>query len=262
MILQKNNIHIFLSCFVGLVYLFLYVPLIILFVFSYNSNIFAQDWEQFTLHWYIALLHDVEVWDALKNSLIVATLSTVLSLSMAALFVFFCNKFYIKRFMIFIYASLAMPEIVIAVAMLSFFSCINVTLGITTLVAGHTLLGLGYAVPIIYTRFEEIDMRLVEASRDLGATPLQAFFTIILPLLIPAFVSAALLIFIISLDDFIISFFCVSASVQTLPLYIYSVIRSGATPLVNALSVLLLMVSSFLILCFSFFQMSKQGKGK
>lgn len=248
---------VLLPFFVGTVYAFLYLPIIVLIIFSLNKNPFAHEWTGFTLHWYKELFHSSEVWHVLKNSLVVAICASFLSMGMGALFVFFCTRQYLERFILFFYASLAMPEIVIAVSLLSFFSLIQVPLGLTTLIAGHTLLGLGYVIPILLTRYQEIDVRLMEAARDLGATQFQTFFTIILPLLVPAFIASGLLVFIISLDDFIISFFCMSASVQTLPLYIFAMIRAGATPMVNALSTVLLLASSLLVLLFSLVQAKK-----
>jgi spermidine/putrescine transport system permease protein len=116
------------------------------------------------------------------------------------------------------------------------------------LIAGHTLLGLAYVVPIIKSSFAEIDYRLIEASMDLGATESQTFHKIIIPILLPSIMSGALLVMIISLDDFFISFFCSGAETLTLPMYIFSQIRTGATPIVNAISTLLLLTSSLLIL--------------
>lgn len=236
-----------LSALTCLVYLFIYVPVFVLVVFSFNENIFAHHWTHFTLAWYGALFNSSEVWLALKNSLLVATLATTCSLVMAGLFVFFCASRYINQFIVLFYAALAIPEVVVAVALLTFFSWIQVPLGLLTLVAGHTLLALGYVIPIVHTRYQEIDVRLVEAARDLGATQWQTFSTIIVPLLSPAFMAAGLLVFVISLDDFIISFFCMSGSVQTLPLYIFAMIRAGATPMINALSVMLLAASIILV---------------
>ena len=131
-----------------------------------------------------------------------------------------------------------------------------------TIIAGHTLLGLGYVIPILYDRFIELDESLIEASYDLGATKRQTFFSVVLPLLAPAMIASGLLVFIISLDDFVISFFCAGASVQTLPLYIFSVIRTGASPMINALSTIMLIVSSFLVLLLSFVQVKKMRSNK
>lgn len=254
-----------LHCLIGLVsciYLFLYVPIIVMVIFSFNSNPFTQEWSSFTTHWYYELLHSAEIWQAFGNSVLLASSAVILSISLGILFIVFCNRRYLYILQLIFYAALAVPEIVVAVALLSFFYNVHIPLSLTTLVAGHTLLGLGYVVPILYTRYLEIDMRLLEAARDLGATQWQTFYTVILPLMMPSLVSASLLVFIISLDDFLISFFCASASVQTLPLYIFSMIRAGSTPVVNALSTVLLVTSSIAVLLFSFLQFKKVGGKK
>ena len=119
------------------------------------------------------------------------------------------------------------------------------------MIVGHTLIGLGYVVPMLYARASEIDYRLVEASLDLGASQVQTFFNITFPLLRPALLGAGLLVFIVSFDDFLIAFFCSGATEQTLPLYIFSLIRVGSVPIINALLTILLVISSLLVLLFS-----------
>jgi spermidine/putrescine transport system permease protein len=238
-------------------YLFLYIPIFVLILFSFNNNAFTQSWLGFTIKWYSDLFASTEVWYALKNSLLVAMSSVILSLTLGSVLIFFGSRASVKRLLILFYGSLAMPEIVLAVGLLSLFSFFSVSLGAITLIVGHTLLGLGYVVPILHARFVELDVSLIEASYDLGATKRQTFFSVVLPLLAPALIAAGLLVFIISLDDFIISFFCAGASVQTLPLYIFAVIRTGASPMINALSTLMLVVSSFFVLLFSFLHIQK-----
>ena len=238
-------------------YLFLYLPIFVLVVFSFNDNAFTNSWLGFTTHWYYDLFASTEVWHALKNSLLVAVSSVMLSLTLGSLFIFFGSRSSVKRLLTLFYGSLAMPEIVLAVGLLALFSFFSVSLGVTTLIAGHTLLGLGYVIPILHARFVELDASLIEASYDLGATKRQTFFSVVLPLLAPALMAAALLVFIISLDDFIISFFCAGASVQTLPLYIFAVIRTGASPMVNALSTIMLIISSFFVVIFSFLHIQR-----
>jgi spermidine/putrescine transport system permease protein len=239
-------------------YLFLYLPIFVLILFSFNDNPFTCGWTSFTTHWYYELFASTEVWYALKNSLIVAASSVVLSLTIGSSLIFFGSRESVQRLLILFYGSLAMPEIVLAVGLLSLFSFFAVPLGATTLIVGHTLLGLGYVVPILHARFIELDESLIEASYDLGATQRQTFFSIVLPLLMPALIASGLLVFIISLDDFIISFFCAGASVQTLPLYIFAVIRTGASPMINALSTIMLIFSSFFVLLFYFLNIKKK----
>jgi len=247
----------FLPTAVAAFYLFLYVPIFVLVVFSFNDNAFTYRWLGFTTDWYTDLFASKEVWHALKNSLLIACATVFLSLTLGSTLIFFGSRAAVQRILLLFYGSLAMPEIVLAVGLLSLFSFFSVSLGATTLIVGHTLLGLGYVIPILHGRFVELDVNLIEASYDLGATKRQTFFYVVLPLLAPALIAAGLLVFIISLDDFIISFFCAGASVQTLPLYIFSVIRTGASPMINALSTVMLVVSSLFVLMFSFIQVKK-----
>ena len=145
-------------------------------------------------------------------------------------------------------------KLVLAVGLLLLFTFFSVPPGLFPLIAGHTVLGLGYVVPILSARFAEIDPALIEASLDLGASLNQTFLRIIVPLLVPALIAAGLLVFVISFDDFLIAFFCAGTEAQTLPLYIFATIRTGISPLLNALSTLLLVVSSFLVLLFCWLQ--------
>ena len=161
-----------------------------------------------------------------------------------------CKAVSVEKLLILFYGNLMIPEIVLAIGLLTLFSLCSIPLGITTLVIAHTVLGLGYVVPLVYSRFGELDYRLIEASLDLGATPAQTFFKIILPLLRPSLIAAGLLVFIISFDDFVLSYFCAGSSVQTLSLYILAMARSGISPVINALSTILLLLSSLLVLIF------------
>ncbi len=214
------------------------------------------EWSGFTTDWYKQLFVCKQAWYALTNSLIVAISSVTLSIVMALMLVYYGSGTFSRLFVAF-YGSLVVPEIVLAVGLLGFFSLFCVSLGFITLIVGHTLLGLGYAVPIIHARFLELEKHLTEASLDLGATRTQTFFLVILPLLIPSLLAASLLIFVLSLDDFLIAFFCAGAETQTLPLYIFSVVRSGGSPMVNALSTIMLLVGSLLILLMAILQARK-----
>jgi spermidine/putrescine transport system permease protein len=246
----------FLPLFVASFFLFLYIPIVVLIIFSFNASTLPYEWGGFTTAWYTQLFASKEAWSALNNSLIVACMSVLLSVTMAVLVVYYGSERYGRYFPLF-YGTLVIPEIVMAVGILGFFSLFSVTLGFSTLIAGHTLLGLGYAVPIIHARFAELEKHLTEASLDLGATRAQTFFRIILPLLTPSLFVASLLIFVLSLDDFLIAFFCAGAETQTLPLYIFSVVRSGGSPIVNALSMIMILIGSLLIFLMAILQARK-----
>lgn len=225
-----------------------------LLVFSFNSERFPAPWTSFTLKWYRELFQSMYLWKAFGNSLIVAFFATLFSLVGGICLIFYATQGgRIGKFSGLFYGNLVVPETVLAVSLLSFFSLIKIPLGLNTLILAHTVLGLGFVIPIIYARFHELDFTLTEASLVLGATPLQTFFKVTLPLLRPTLITTALLVFIISFDDFILSYFCAGSSAQTLSLYIISMIRTGVSPVVNALSSVLLFFSSLLV--FTFFSL-------
>lgn len=239
-----------LIVFVVAIYFFLYLPIAVLIAFSFNSVSYPYEWVSFSTKWYKELWLSSEIWEVTRNSIIVAVSTVTLSLVLGMLFVFYSARNRLQSFTPLFYANLAIPEIVIAVGLLSLFNFFSVPLGFTTLIAGHTLIGLGYSIPILYARLVEIDYSLIEASLDLGATLHQTFFSIVIPLMTPAFVACALLVFILSLDDFIIAFFCTGETAQTLSLYILSTIKTGVTPTINALSTCMLLFSSLLVIVF------------
>ncbi|MEX0962348.1 MAG: ABC transporter permease [Simkaniaceae bacterium] len=232
-------------------FLFLYLPIIVLFAFSFNSRKFPAPWDHFTLKWYQKLLHSSELWSSFFNSFLIASIATCLSLFFCGLLIFYldCGG-RAKRYIPLFFGSLIIPETVLAVSLLSYFAFFKISLGLLTLIISHTVLGLGFVIPIVYTRYQDLDHNLREVSLDLGASTLTTFFKITLPLLRPAMIATGLLVFIISFDDFILSYFCSGSSVQTLSLYLLSLLRQGITPVVNALSAVLLILSSLLVLLF------------
>jgi spermidine/putrescine transport system permease protein len=244
----------FFSAMICLCFLFIYIPIAVLVLFSFNEVAFPYRWVGFSAHWYQELYHSEEIWHVVKNSCIVAISSVILSLTMGLFLVFYSTQSRLKHFLSVFYANLFFPEIMLAVGLLLLFTYCSIPAGLLTLIAGHTVLGLGYVVPILSSRFAEIDPALLEASLDLGATLNQTFYKVVIPLLIPALIASGLLVFVISFDDFLIAFFCAGTEAQTLPLYIYATIRTGISPLLNAVSTLLLLISSFLVLLFCWLQ--------
>jgi spermidine/putrescine transport system permease protein len=238
------------AAFIILVYLFLYVPIFVLIFFSFNKEAFPAPWSGFTWDWYIKLWHDSDpIWHAFYNSLIVSISATFISLIMATILMFYITQnVRFKKFLNIFYGNLLVPEIVLAVGLLSFFSFCEIPLGKITLIIAHTVLGLGYAVPILQIRYRELDQRLIEASLDLGASYFQTFKKVILPLLKPALLVSGLLVFVISFDDFVLSYFCAGITAQTLPIHILSMLRTGVSPVVNALSTGLIAISSLFVI--------------
>ncbi len=232
---------------VAIAYLFLYLPIIVLVLFSFNKSNLSVAWGGFSLQWYEKLISSPEILNALQASLVVALSTTFLSLLIGTCFIvasrwgkssFFSNLFYVN---------ILLPEIVLAIGILSIFTFFQIPLGYGSLIAGHTLLGLGFVIPIVRARFVELDPILTEASLDMGATYWQTFLKVMIPLLMPSLLASGLLVFTLSMDDFLISFFCSGPTVQTLSVYVYSMIRTGVDPMINAISSCFLIVSSLLV---------------
>lgn len=238
----------FFTFLIACIFLFLYIPLAVLIIFSCNDGLFPAPWVGFSLKWYRELFSTSEVWTAFANSLIVALSATALSLFVSLGLVCYesCER-PLGRGMYIFMGNVFMPEVILALGLLSFFSWASIPLGFSSLIAGHTVLGIGYAVPIVLNGYQALDQRLLEASRDLGATKFLTFRKVTVPLLYPSLITAGMLIFILSFDDFIVSYFCSGGEAQTLPLYIYSMIRAGISPVINALSVFLLFISGLLV---------------
>lgn len=162
---------------VFLTFVFLYTPILVLFVFSFNSKPFPAPWDSFTFSWYQELFNSEDLWRSFKNSLIVASSSTTLSITMGILLIFLrASGGRISKFIPLFYGTLIIPETVLAVSLLSFFSIFHVPLGLPTIVVSHAMLGLGFVIPIVYTRYLELDPKLQEASLILGASPRKTFF--------------------------------------------------------------------------------------
>lgn len=249
--ISRLRSRLLLALFVAGAYLFLYTPIAILVIYSFNNEPFPAAWTGFTTRWYTAFWESSALWEALWNSVIIASSSTILSAIVGILLFFYTTHVpWIVRLFTMFYGTVIVPEIVLAVSLLSIFSFFSVPLGLPTLIVSYVVLGLGYMVPILYTRYKELDPQLIEASLDLGASQFTTFWRVIIPLLIPALFGASLLIFILIFDDFLLAFFCAGSETQTLSLYIFSMIRSGVSPVVNALSTVMLLMSSLLVVIF------------
>lgn len=240
-----------ITLFLALFFLFLYAPILVLVTYSFNTKGFPSHWEGFTLHWYSELFASADIWHAFFVSFLVASLATSLSLIMGCALIFY--DFIggrVKSALSLFIVNLVFPETVLGVALLGYFLLLQITLGFQTLIIAHTLLALGFVVPVLFMKYKTIDQNLIEASVSLGATKIQTYFRIVLPLLFPAMVSSGLMVFILSFDDFALSFFCAGTHIQTLSLHLLSMIRVGIEPTMNALSFVLLIFSSFLVLVF------------
>jgi len=225
---------------------YLYLPIVVLIVLSFNENRLATIWSGFSTQWYGVVLDNDDIVRAAGNSLIVATVSTLAATLTATLAALGMAK---GRFRGadgisgLIALPLVVPEIVTAVATLLFFILIGFKLGLLTVIVAHTVFCIPFAYLPIRARLEGMDKALGEAAADLYASDWQAFQRVTLPLLWPGILSGGMLAFIISLDDFVITYFVAGAGATTLPVYIFGMIRIGITPEVNAISSMMLIVS-------------------
>lgn len=232
-------------------FIFLYAPIVILVIFSFNSSRFVTDWESFSFRWYGELFRDAALMAALKNSLIVAVISTIVSTligTMAAL-VMERHNFGGKLAMdALLYLPIIIPEIAMAVMLLLFFVLVRMTLSLGTVIIAHVAFSISFVTVVVRARLVGFDRRLEEAAQDLGANELQTFWHVTLPLLMPGILGGALLAFTLSLDDFVITFFTAGVGATTLPLRIYSMVKLGITPVINAVSTILVVASMGLLL--------------
>lgn len=230
---------------------YLYLPIIVVVVLSFNENRLATIWTGFSTDWYVAVINNSDVLRAARNSLIVATFASLIATTVATLAALGMARGRTFRQQNTVNATLALPllipEIVTAVATLIFFLAIGIQLGLLTITAAHTVFCIPFAYLPIRARIEGMDPALREAAFDLYANERRTFLRITLPLLWPGILSGLLLAFIVSLDNFVITFFVSGAGSTTLPVYIFGMIRTGVTPAVNAVSALLLLVSLILV---------------
>lgn len=228
------------------IFIFLYLPIVLLMVNSFNESRFGGMWTGFSLKWYARLLEDKQMWIALKNSLLVAFSSTIAStfLGTCAAFALHFYRTPLQRAHYFlVYTPLIIPDILMGISLLLLFFALNVKLGLITITIAHTTFCVSYVAMVMLSKLQNFDFSLVEAAQDLGASRWTVIRRILLPLLAPAILAGALLAFTLSIDDFVITFFMAGEGTVTLPLYIYSKVKFGSTPTINALSTLLLIAT-------------------
>ncbi len=235
----------------GLVYAFLYAPILVLVFFSFNSTKNTQVWTGFSLQWYGALLQDQSVLEAFRTSMIVGVTATAISTVIGTFTALALtrNRFRGKTFAdSTIYAATVMPEIVVGVSLLVFFVAAGFKLGITTIIIAHVAFCISFVTIVVRARLAGMDRSIEEAAQDLGANPVETFLRVTLPLILPGVMAGALLAFTLSVDDFVITFFVSGVGSSTLPLKIYSMIKFGVSPVINALSTVVLIATMVLIL--------------
>ncbi|APF28469.1 binding--dependent transport system inner membrane component family protein [Clostridium sporogenes] len=241
--MMKNNKGLLSKIYATLVYIFLYLPIFVLVVFSFNKSKLNATFTGFTLDWYKNLINNTQILEALKNSLIIAFISTFFAVIIGTLAAIgmYRYKFKGKRAMEgLLYIPVVIPEIVMGISMLAFFSSLNLPAGLITLILAHITFCISYVIIVVRARLDGFDSALEEAAQDLGATPWQTLTKVTLPVISPGIISGALLAFTLSLDDVIISFFAAGPDSNTLPLKIFSMVKFGVTPEINALSTVMM----------------------
>jgi len=231
--------------------MFLYAPIVVLVFLSFNNSRFSTIWRGFTWHWYALAWRDAELIGSLRASLIVGFITTIVAtiIGTAAAIALARHRVKLKRAVEgLIFIPVIIPEIVIGFATAGLFGLLGFAFGLSTIVAAHVAFSISYVVFIVRAKLVGLDPSLEEAALDLGATRWQAFLKVTLPLILPAVISAALLVFTLSLDDYVITSFVAGPGFATLPLKIYSMVKTGVTPEINAISTVLLAVTMLLVL--------------
>lgn len=239
-----------LAAHTALIYLFLYAPIVILVIFSFNSARQTAFWEGFTLDWYRQLLDNPVLLRSVRNSLVVAGLTTVISvlLGTPAALAMARYRFRGRRStQALLFLPVIIPEVVLGAALVTFFGAVEMRLSLWTVVIAHVVFCVSYVAIVVRARLAGLDPSLAEAARDLGAGPFETFRRVTLPLIAPGILASALLVFTLSIDDYVVSSFVAGVGATTLPLHIYSMLKVGVTPEVNAVSTLLLAVTILLI---------------
>ena len=230
------------------VYAFLYVPLAVVVLFSFNDSALNAGWVGFTTRWYGTLFTDRDMLAAAGNSVLVAVLSSLVATVLGTMAGIAIHRYRPKFLPALVLTPVAMPEILLGVSLLLFFrQVLDLTLGLASIVLAHITFSIGFVAIVVRARLQGMDDAIFEAARDLGASPWQSFRHVTLPLIAPAVIAGALMSFTLSIDDFVITFFTAGVGVTTLPLQIYSMIKVAVTPEVNAVSTLLMAVTLTLI---------------
>lgn len=246
-VMKRSNLLLWLMAI--LVYGFLYIPLIIVVVYSFNDSRLNAEWVGFTLDWYRKLLRNEEMLLAARNSLIIAVSASILATTLGTMAGLAIHRYRLKVLPVLAFTPVAMPEILLGVSLLLFFlQVLNMTLGLLSVIIAHTTFSIGFVAIIVRARLQGMDESIFEAARDLGATPWQTFRLITLPLIMPAIVAGALMSFTLSIDDFVITFFTKGVGEPILPIQIYTMIKIAVTPEVNAVSTLLMLLTLALVM--------------
>jgi spermidine/putrescine transport system permease protein len=237
------------NLYIGLILALTYVPILLVIIYSFNASKISSVWDGFTFSWYRDLFRDRSLFEALRNSVLLALLSSLGAAVIGTLGAVGMARVSLRTNGLVEYLStlpIMIPEIILGMVFLAFFSVIGLPYGVSALVVSHTIFCIPYVFMMVKARLAGMDKSYVEAAKDLGASELRAFYDITFPLMRPAIVSGMLLSFAMSMDDVIISMFVSDVNTNTLPLKIYTQLKTGVTPKTNALCALLFFITMVL----------------
>ncbi len=244
--MRRRPVWLWIAALAG--YAFLYVPLVIVVVYSFNDSRLNAEWVGFTLDWYRKLLDNAEMIEAAGNSLLIALVTSLASTVLGTMAGLAMHRYRLRLLPILVLTPIAIPEILMGVSLLIFFVMLNLTLGLVSVTLAHIAFCIGFVAIVVRSRLAGMDESLTAAARACGANLWQSFRYVTLPLIMPGVIAGALMAFTLSIDDFVITFFTAGAGTVTLPLQIYSMIKIAVTPEVNAVSTLLMLLTLILIL--------------
>lgn len=249
-----------------LVFIFLFLPILVLIVFSFNTSKLNIVFEGFTLRWYGELFKNSMLLEALLNTMIVAVVSTVVSTIIGTISAYALKRynFPMKKFINeLLYIPVVIPEIVLGISLLCVYSLFKMELGMCTLILSHIAFSIPFVIINVNSVMDMMNPHLEEAASDLGAGKIKTFFKVVLPSLVPGILSGAQLAFTLSLDDVVISYFTAGPDSNTLPLQVFSMIKTGVSPDVNALITIMLLVISIILtisMCINLRKMKSEGQ--
>ena len=262
---KKRISGVLKNVYIGLVFLFLYLPIFYVIVFSFNTSKLNIVFENFTLQWYGSFSKNRALMDSLANTLIIGAASTAVSTVIGTIGAIGLNKYRFKGRGIIdklLYIPIVIPEVVLGIALLSIYSALSIPLGLISLILSHITFSIPFVVITVRARLAGFDKFLEEAAMDLGANRIVTFWKVTLPLIMPGVLSGAMLAFSLSIDDVVISFFTTGPGSMTLPLKIFSMVKTGVTPEVNALSTVIMVITIAIIAVNTAFQVKRlKAKG-
>ena len=250
------------NIYLVIIFIFLFLPITVLILFSFNTSSLNIVFEGFTFHWYRDLFQNTALLNALFNTLIVAGVSTVVSTIIGTISAYGLYKYSFPGKNIvneLLYIPVVIPEIVLGIALLSVYTLLNMELGLFTLILAHICFCIPFVIISVRSVLDSMDSHIEEAANDLGASRFQTFIKIIIPMLMPGILSGAQLALTLSLDD-VISYFTAGPGANTLPLQVYSMIKTGITPDVNALITIMLIIVFILLFTSTFVQLKRLKK--